>query len=128
MRLPYERFVRSEVKTCAKRGFSVGRLAAVMPTFISTLFLVLASLHVHTYIHPCCMQRPEKERGICDVLLPDIIPAACAGEVALLEEMVLHRCLVDCGCGGQEPERHAEGQAELCLNIDLEFPDYGNRQ
>ena len=40
--------------------------------------------------------------------------------------MELDGRLVDGGCGGEEAEGHAEGEAELGLQRDLEFPDDGD--
>jgi hypothetical protein len=47
-----------------------------------------------------------RERGLsmqARSYLPDIIPAPSSREVSLLEEIILHRGLVNCDSGSKEP-------------------------
>lgn len=62
------------------------------------------------------------EVGLDDLLLPDIVPGSATTPILFFEEVGLHRCLVDCDCGGEKTETEDYGEADPRLCIDLEFP------
>ena len=101
-------------KKFAKRGLRVGRLAAMMPTSISTLL----GMFIRT--------RASGEVETEDLLLPDIVPGSVAAPIGFLEKVGLHGGFVDCDCGGEEAEAENYGEADAGVQVHLEFPDHGD--
>lgn len=73
-------------KKFAASGLSVGKQAAIMPTFISILDDMSLAI-VWTGFKS-------------SLLLPDVVPCASAGEIGLFKEMVLQGYLVNRGATG----------------------------
>jgi len=82
---PFVARERTWPKKLAKRGLSVGRQAAMMPTYISTLGSKT----------PLAFVRVHMKKEISRVLLPNIVPRPHTRPICNLEEVVLHRRLVD---------------------------------
>lgn len=78
--------VRIWPKKCAKRGLRVGRLAATIPMFISTLW----GVQVNTAWWG--------DVDLDHLLLPDIVPGSMTTPIFFLEEVGLHGRLVDRDC------------------------------